>query len=529
MVITVVVALVAISATAVLLLLRTGPAPLSVINPSLLFASTSDVKIVLGNSHGQVDWTLRSRSGEPIASGQNPGGANATIEPPVPSNGFYVVDLSDERDQLSVNVLVSPTPAAVDRFYAVATHWGKSSFAASTWPLDKTVPLIRGLGFQEVRDETSWMSVESTRGTFSLPPHAQDLQTAAQDNGLKMLFVAGYGNPVAYPEDMKENLSPPTTPEGQQGYVDYINTVLDANPHIDKVEVWNEFNRKARNTSDCQSGECYAQLVKVVSQGVKARHPQVKIVAGNTSGTPLAWFSDFIDAGGLRYSDMLSTHGYARDLDQTIANVTALDSLVRSANRGVSKPIIVSEIGVSNTTSTAATGNIARVPAEDQSAGALVKIFVGLRALPSVAQTVWYDGVDDGTRQDETEDNFGLYRQPTDTVNAFQPKQSAAAAGYLLNQLSGYTFQTRQSLGPDVWMYTFRDSSGAQRRVLWRDAPYADSTTGPTTVTVKTRAGYRTSASSITGETLVPNLEPGSAKISVGTEPIYLDEVPAGS
>ncbi|MFX5693187.1 hypothetical protein ABTE17_21135, partial [Acinetobacter baumannii] len=84
--------------------------------------------------------------------------------------------------------LVSPTPAAVDRFYAVATHWGKSSFAASTWPLDKTVPLIRGLGVQEVRDETSWMSVESTRGTFSLPPHAQDLQTAAQDNGLKMLF-----------------------------------------------------------------------------------------------------------------------------------------------------------------------------------------------------------------------------------------------------------------------------------------------------------------------------------------------------
>lgn len=529
MIITVVVALVAISATAVLLLLRTGPGPLTVVSPSLLFSSTADVRIVLGNSNGQVEWTLRSRSGDAIASGQNPGGAGASIEPPIPSNGFYVLDLSDDRDHLSVNVLVNPTPASADRFYSVATHWGKSSFAASTWPVDKTVPLLRGLGFREVRDETAWMSVESTRGEFSVPPHAEDLRAATQDNGFTMMFVAGYGNPVAYPDDMKENLSPPTTSDGRQGYVEYINTVLDANPNIDKVEVWNEFNRPARNTSDCQSGECYAELVKAVSLGVKARHPEVKIVAGNTSGTPLEWFRDFIRAGGLRYSDMISTHGYARDLNGTVNDVSALDALIRGANRGVSKPIIVSEIGVSNTSSTERAGNIARVPTEEQSAAALVKIFVGLRALPSVAQTVWYDGVDDGTQQNETEDNFGLYRQPTDTVDAFQPKQSAAAAGYLMNQLSGYTFQTQQSLGGDVEMYTFRDANGAQRRVLWRNAPYADSTTGPKTVTVQARAGYRTSASSITGETVVPNLAPGSAKIPVGTEPIYLDEVPAGS
>ncbi|MBN9212791.1 MAG: hypothetical protein BGO45_09790 [Microbacterium sp. 71-36] len=529
MVIILVVALVAISATAVLLVLRSGPGPLSVTSPSLLFSSASDVRIVLGNSHGAVTWTLRSRSGEQIATGQASGGPDAALEPPVPADGFYTLDLADDRDTLSVNFLVNPAPDATDRFFSVATHWGKSSFAAGTWPVDATASLLRGLGFREVRDETSWMSVERVRGERAIPPHAEDLHTVTQDNGMKMLFVAGYGNPVAYPDDMKENLSPPTTPEGRQGYVDYINTVLDADPQIDKVEVWNEFNRPQRNTSDCQSGDCYATLVKAVYKGVKARHPQVKIVAGNTSGTPLPWFTDFIDAGGLRYCDMLSTHGYARDLDTTLAGVTALDALVKRRNGGVSKPIIVSEIGVSNTTSTARSGNIARVQTEEQAATALVKIFAGLRSNPAVVQTVWYDGVDDGSRPDETEDNFGLYRQPTDTVAAFQPKQSAAAAGYLMRQLEGYRFSSRRSLGSDVWMYTFVDGTGTQRRILWRDAPYADTTTGAATVSVTARSGYRTTVSSLTGEAVGAPLAPGTSRISVGTEPIYLDEVPAAS
>ena len=529
MVILVVVALVAISATAVLLVLRSNPGPLSVTSPSLLFSSASDVRIVLGNSHGAVTWTLHSRSGAEIASGEEPGGPGATIAPPVPSDGFYSLELADDRDTLDVNLLVNPTPERTDRFFSVATHWGKSSFAADTWPVDATASLLSGLGFREVRDETSWMSVERVRGELVIPAHAADLYTVTQDNGMKMLFVAGYGNPVAYPEDMKETLSPPTTPEGRQGYVDYINAVLDADPQIDKVEVWNEFNRPQRNTSECQSGGCYATLVKAVYKGVKARHPHVQIVAGNTSGTPLPWFSAFIDAGGLRYSDMLSTHGYARDLDTTMADVTALDALVKKRNGGVSKPIIVSEIGVSNTTSTARSGNIARVQTEEQAATALVKIFVGLRAESAVAQTVWYDGVDDGTRPDETEDNFGLFRQPTDAVTAFQPKQSAAAAGYLMRQLQGYRFDSRQSLGSDVWMYTFVDANGAQRRILWRDAPYADTDTGPATVAVTVRSGYRTTMSSVTGEAMDSQLAPGTSRISVGTEPVYLDEAAPAS
>ena len=77
MVITVVVALVAVAATAALFVLRSAPGPLSVTGPSLLFASASDVRIALGNSHGPVTWTLRARSGEEIASGRNAGGENA--------------------------------------------------------------------------------------------------------------------------------------------------------------------------------------------------------------------------------------------------------------------------------------------------------------------------------------------------------------------------------------------------------------------------------------------------------------------
>lgn len=520
---------VAIVLTTVFLVTRPVPGPLRVTSPSLLFSSTSDVRVVLGNSNGPVEWTLRSRSGNEIARGSAPGGPGATITPPVPSDGFYVLDISDSQDHHTVSFLVNPAPDKTDPYFSVATHWGKSSFAASTWPIDATVPLLRGLGFGEVRDETSWMSVEREAGELVVPPHAIDLHTVTQENGMKMLFVAGYGNPTAYPDDMDQVLTPPTTAEGRRAYVDYITTVLDADPQIDKVEVWNEFNRPQRNTSDCQSGDCYVALVKAVYTGVKERHPHVKIVAGNTSGTPLPWFTEFIDAGGLRYCDMLSTHGYARDLDTTLASVSALDKLVRDKNRGVSKPIIVSEVGVSNTTSTERSGNIARVQTEAQAASAVVKIFVGLRALPVVAQTVWYAGIDDGSSPSEVEDNFGLYRQPTDAVAAFQPKQSAAAAGYLIRQLEGHEFESRESVGSDVRMYTFIDANGDRRRILWRDAPFADTTTPAKTVTIEARPGYRTSVFSATGEVVEQDIVPGSAKITVGTEPVYVDEIPARS
>ncbi|MCT2087382.1 glycoside hydrolase family protein [Microbacterium enclense] len=499
------------------------PSPLRVTSPSLLFASSADVRLSVDDAQGPVTWSVSSRSGTVVDSGTTKDMPTDAIAPKVPAPGLYSFSLDDGRGPLAGDFLVTDAmPATPDPFFAVATHWGKQTYASSTWPLATTVPLVTGLGFGEIRDETTWTSVERAAGAFTIPDFASELASAAEQNDLHMLFVASYGNPRAYPGDMDDPMSPPTTDEGRAAFVQYIDTVLDANPNIDKVEVWNEFNRPRRNTSDCQSGACYATLVRAVHNGVKAKHPDVKIVAGNTHGIPSDWFADFMEAGGLAYADALSIHGYASELGDLRNGIRRINALARAHNGGRSVPIIVSEVGLTNTTTTPPLGNVSRVLNEDQAAAGLTKIFVTLKSLPAVEQTVWYAALDDGSDPTQTEANFGLYRQPTDRVSAFQPKIAAAAMATVVRQLDGYSFTSVTSPASQVSAYTFTDARGDERRVMWRNQPFADTDNATTQVEITTPQGQITNVRSATGE-VVRVLTAGTATIEVGSEPLYFN------
>lgn len=501
-------------------------APLRLTSPSLLFASPQAVDLSVDNARGDLNWSVRDDSGDLVDSGTTAPSASAQIDPAVREPGFYTFTVDDGRGPLEADFVVTgQMPATSESFFSVATHWGKQTFAASTWPLAKTMPLVTGLGIRQFRDETTWTSVERTAGEITIPDFATDLTSAAKKNDMRMLFVASYGNPRAYPGDMDGPMTPPTTDEARAAFVKYINGVLDANPTIDKVEVWNEFNRERRNTSDCQTGACYATLVKAVYQGVKAEHPDVKIVAGNTHGIPTEWFTDFAEAGGLKYADMISAHGYASDVADLRNGIRRLDTIIRNHNNGRSKPLIVSEVGLTNTTVTPPLGNVSRVLNEDQAAGGLVQIFVTLKSLPAVEQTVWYDAVDDGTNPEETEANFGLFRQPAKDVTAFQPKVGAAAMATTVRQLDGFHFTSVTRVGGDVTAYTFTNDAGEVRRVLWKNQPYASTDTSTTPVPIETSAGHQTTVLSTTGKTLAL-LKPGSAVFPVGGMPVFVDEQP---
>ncbi|CAN3700968.1 hypothetical protein MMX123_00961 [Microbacterium sp. MM2322] len=497
---------------------------MSVTNTSLVFGKPSDAKITISGYDGSLQWTVKTPSGQVVASGSEASAPSATLRPRVPSSGLYSLEATDRDGEATTKFLVTgPAPSVQDPFFSVATHWGKESFASTTWPLARTLPLVTAVGFSRIRDETAWQSVEADRDSYAVPDFAVALSTATQKSNLHTMLVAGYGDPRAYPQDMKDTMSPPTSAEGRTGYVNYINTVLDANPNIDKVEVWNEFNRPKRNTSSCQSGTCYAALVQAVFQGVKAAHPDVQIVAGDTAGTPISWFQEFIDAGGLRYCDLISTHGYSSDTGALRQSITHLDDLVKKHNGGVSKPIIVSEVGLSNTAVAPPHQYVSRVGTQEQAAAGLVKIFVTLKSIPAVTQVVWYDAIDDGTDLTDPQANFGLFRQPTHSISAFEPKITAAAASYLIRQLAGYRLSSSSTPAPGVSEFVFTAGDGSTRRVLWDNAAFAADDSPTTTVPVTARSGYRTTVTTLTGEK-IRGLPPGRINLDVGTQPIFIDE-----
>ncbi len=504
-------------------------AALQLTSPSLLFASPQAVDLTVRNARGDLNWSVRDSSGSLVDSGTTAASATDRIDPAVHDPGFYTFTVDDGRGPLKANFLVTgDLPQSPDPFFAVATHWGKETFASSSWPLSSTMPLVSGLGIRNIRDETPWTTVERTAGTLSLPSYASQLSSAAQTAGMHMMLVAGYGNPHAYPSDMKGVLSPPTTDQGRAAYVAYINTVLDANPTIDKVEVWNEFNSPRRNTSGCQSGACYAALVKAVAEGVKAQHPGIKIVAGNTHGIPIDWFSDFASAGGLQYADVISVHGYAPDVTDLHNGIERLDRVIRDHNNGQSKPIIVSEVGLTNTPVVPTIDSGSRVDNEDQAAGGLVQMFATLKSLPAVTQAVWYDAVNDGSDADQPEQNFGLFQQPASRITAFQPKAAAAALVAMIRQLDGFHFTSVTRLSGTVAAYTFTNAAGQVHRVLWKAQPYASTDQSTTPVPVKTPAGEQTAIYSATGQA-DRVLTAGDAIIQVGVSPVFLDEQPATS
>ncbi|MDF2506432.1 MAG: hypothetical protein K0Q52_291 [Microbacterium sp.] len=505
----------------------TASESMSVTSPSLVFGTPAGVDITIAGYGGSLQWTVKTPSGKVVASGSDPSAPTATLRPQVPSSGLYVLDATDQNGEVTTNFLVTgPAPSTPDPFFSVATHWGKQSFATTTWPLAKTLPLVTALGFSQVRDETSWASVEPNRDSYTIPDFSSSLSAATQQSGLHMMLVAAYGDPRAYPEDMKDAMSPPTSQDARDGYVKYINTALDANPRIDEVEVWNEFNRPKRNTSSCQSGACYAALVQAVSQGVKAAHPTVQIVAGDTAGTPISWFQQFIDAGGLSYADAISTHGYSKDTGTLRESITHLDDLIKQHNGGVSKPIIVSEDGLTNAPAAPTDSNVSRVDTQQQAASGLVKIFVTLKSIPAVSQVVWYDALDDGTNATDPESDYGLFRQPTPSISAFEPKLAAAAASELIRQLSGYSLTSATTPAPAVSEFLFNGPDGSTRRVLWKDAPFAAKDSAATSVPVTAGGGDRTTVTAVSGEK-IRDLPAGASTLDVGTQPIYVDESPS--
>ncbi|MFF7682029.1 glycosyl hydrolase [Microbacterium sp. NPDC007973] len=481
------------------------------------------MSIEVSGDPGNIKWEVTTPSKGLAAAGKTLNMGSISIKPALNAAGYYTIHAKNGDESVQADFLVTgQMPTQPDTFFGVSTHWGKSSFS-ELWPLAETVPLVSELGFTRIRDETAWASVQPSATTFRVPEFALEATSATSDANFSQMLVAGYGNPGVFSKQSKDGLTPPVNNAMRNDFVEYINTVLDKNPRIEAVEVWNEFNRPQRNTSACQSGKCYAKLVAAVYDGVKAKHPEVKIVAGNTSTTPIPWFSEFIAAGGLRHADAISTHAYSNDIPTLLKNIDALDDLLRKNNEAKSIPIIVSEIGLSNTTSKSPAGDVGRVANERQAAAGLVEILTSLKATPAVAAVYWYDAIDDGTALSDAQAHYGLFRQPSKSVSAFQPKQAAGSAASLIRLLSGFEM-TSSSFEGDVRSFQFTNPSGDRRTVMWLETPFADSSEKKENVSFRAFPEYDTSLVDFLGEPMRNELGVGSTSIQVTTDPVIVVE-----
>lgn len=193
------------------------------------------------------------------------------------------------------------------------------------------------LGLQWVKLQVRWYFMEPQPGQidWSMLDSAID---AACGNGLRVMLSV-----VAAPDWTRANPLPAefgeAPPDDYQLYADFVGKLIDRYPgKIAAIEVWNEANLEREwNVASGVNAADFAQLQRIAYEAIKARDPNIIVIAGapaptgiNCSGSwpacgggrpvvvdDATFLRQFIAAGGLNYADCMGTHSNGTNLPPT--------------------------------------------------------------------------------------------------------------------------------------------------------------------------------------------------------------------
>lgn len=386
-------------------------------------------------------------------------GGSAWVQ--VPGVGIYTIEIGNSSADF---VVLGKTPSH-DYFYGVQTHFAWPEAHSSWSNPERTLSDLRKLGFSSIRDEVYWDRTETAPRVYALRERDRIYHQAAQRFGFDRLFTADFGN------DALGVNRPPATPEEQKAFADYAIWVIQQTG-VKRVELWNEFNHGQFNNG-CKTGVCYATQFGPIADMIHTAVPDVQVIGGATSNAPLDWFRDFNATGGLAAMDAISYHPYA--MIDKLNNFSSLVRTLREQQTAVlpqgtkPKPVRITEVGWS-TSPRASGGNPAKTLSNAEQAERLVYSYLMHAAEPDVEATYWYDAVDDGTNPNATEENFGIFRAPTEKVPTFQPKEAALAMWVLRSQLDGYK-QVSLAQVDGIWRAGYVNPTGDRKAIVFTDPP----------------------------------------------------------
>lgn len=87
----------------------------------------------------------------------------------------------------------TPSSPRNDRI-GVNTHFAHRGDYIANYNIERTIPVIAELGVGWIRDEISWGSYESVKGTYALPERTRQWIDTAHQAGLKIVLIFNYGN-----------------------------------------------------------------------------------------------------------------------------------------------------------------------------------------------------------------------------------------------------------------------------------------------------------------------------------------------
>ncbi|MFF0343734.1 sugar-binding protein [Kribbella sp. NPDC004875] len=494
-------------------------APSLTITPTAVgntFTVGQQVKLGFTTDATTVNWTVRDAGGTEVAKGSaSAASLNGQLPLSISTPGWYQTDLTavgtDGSTTLGGTDFAVLTPhdfsTSTDTRIGVA---GALAFSSASNPGLESVPLMAMGGISTDRDEAFWSAAETTKGVIEFPQRYKDYKAALDANNVDFLNILDYGNSLYYPDEA------PATDEQRAAFTRYAVAAVDqwGTEHT-TYELWNEWNLRDPNGAAKASPENYVALLKMVSDAVRAKHPDVKL-----TGPSLAvindwqgWFTKFADLGGLDYVDAVTIHPYVQPLDPeaSVAYVNTIRSIM--AAHGSTKPIYITEQGWATGTNPSAVSEPAQ--ARDLIRGQLLSYGNG------VARYSSYNFMDSGTDPSNVEHRFGLVRNRLDSRGALAPKPSYVATAVLARQIDERPLIGQTRFGTNGYDVSFDAGGGQSVHAVWAATPGVVAATAPAGSTVKVTNLYGV-------ETTLTADAGGHVWVTAGPDPVYLQGAVTG-
>ncbi|KRV47841.1 hypothetical protein AQ490_05630 [Wenjunlia vitaminophila] len=448
-------------------------ATLTVTSPDLVFTK-GQTRIAVSTDQASVSWQAVDAQGLPVASGTaTASGGTATVDLTGLDTGHYTLTATAGGTTRTADFGVLPPLAGhetADERFGVGMHFGHYNGDDN-----KLLRSIKLMGLGQVRADVNWSAIEKTPGVYSWETYPTDQAIPyAASLGLTTVGNSGFKNP-----NYDYGLTPSST-VGLDAYGKFTAAFVEKyQQHTKEVEVYNEYNSIGFNNGTCGlTADCYLQMLKATHPKVHAKVPDATVVGPALAGLNRDWLNRLYSLGGLNYLDAVSVHhyGYPKPPEEALATLPQIRADLDAAG-GQDKPLWLDENGYP-------THNDGVTPRVQAMYLPRAEVFA---FASGVDRYYWYDVVNDGTDTNNKEHNFGLFRTPTSTVTAWQPKPSVVTQGVLTRQLAGRAFAGRDDAGAaDVRSYRFGSGSDTVR-TLWTtaDTPRTVelSTTVPVTVT----------------------------------------------
>jgi hypothetical protein len=438
-----------------------------------------------------VNWSVTNERGEVVVSGVQPtDGGIAEVPLQALPQGFYSFSASAPDSSASAIetdfMILNDEHAPYDERFGVAAKIYR--------PLVDGVEKATGqVGITSVRSDANW-SIEQVPGNYDFDPRWDTLFKSFGDQSVSVLPISMGKNPNFEDERI------PSTQEGIAAYSAFTEALV-SRFESPAVEIQNELNSKRFNNSRCGiTAACYLPLLKGAHDAVKATHPDTLVVGPANANQDDPFLTELYRLGGLEYLDVVSYHPYEATPEQLIGNIQNAQNRIKEYSNGVDKQLWLTEFGW-----TSNNGDASEVMQANYLVRAQVIAFAN-----GVDRAYWYNLVNESTDGGDHEGNFGLFREKSEAVPAFEPKLSAATQALLIRMIGGKAFAATE-IDNGAYVYLFGEGSDSVR-VAW-------STSGST---VRFESATPLTVTSATGA--VSELAPvdGSVTVELGERPVYI-------